>query len=222
MGMFDLFKKKIINTNNATAKTKTAQSKTYICARCKKEITDSESNWIGNHRFCSDCAAPPKNVAIEPKQERHTVAHKNTCSRCGKELPENQLIEQYNKCLCGECVEQVGLINKQIEIVEKIVDEYVSCNNLNLSPCFIENVKTRVKNFLLEYRDNPNRYYVFYWSEYPMGAIHNKVLIKIDSIWHIVQDDYDKKPSEKRTPFPEINDENLVTYLVKFIIEEGR
>jgi len=133
-----------------------------------------------------------------------------------------ELIEQYNKCLCGECVEQVGLINKQIEIVEKIVDEYVSCNNLNLSPCFIENVKTRVKNFLLEYRDNPNRYYVFYWSEYPMGAIHNKVLIKIDSIWHIVQDDYDKKPSEKRTPFPEINDENLVTYLVKFIIEEGR
>ena len=121
-----------------------------------------------------------------------------------------------------KCVEQVGLINKQIEIVEKIVDEYVSCNNLNLSPCFIENVKTRVKNFLLEYRDNPNRYYVFYWSEYPMGAIHNKVLIKIDSIWHIVQDDYDKKPSEKRTPFPEINDENLVTYLVKFIIEEGR
>ena len=24
-----------------------------------------------------------------------------------------------------------------------------------------------------------------------MGAIHNKVLIKIESIWHIIQDDYD-------------------------------
>ena len=207
MEFFDLFNKK---------------EKTYVCARCKKEITDEESKWIGNRRFCSNCAAPPKKVTIERKQERHTVAYKNTCSRCRKELPENQLIEQYNKCLCGECVEQVRLINKQIEIAEKIVDEYIFCNNLSLSSLFIENVKTRVKNFLTEYLDNPQNYYVFYWSEYPMGAIHNKVLIKIDSIWHIVQDDYDQKPREKRIPFPEINDKNLVTYLVKFIIEEGR
>ena len=53
MGLFNLFKKK---------------EKTYICARCKKEITDAESKWIGSHRFCSDCAAPPKNVNMAPKQ----------------------------------------------------------------------------------------------------------------------------------------------------------
>ena len=45
---------------------------TYICARCKKEITDEESKWIGNHRFCTDCAASPKavtnNITVKSKE----------------------------------------------------------------------------------------------------------------------------------------------------------
>ena len=45
------------------------QSKTYICARCKKEITDDESKWIGNHRFCADCAAPPQKATMESHLE---------------------------------------------------------------------------------------------------------------------------------------------------------
>ena len=52
MGLFDLFKGK---------------KKTYICEGCKKEITNKESNWIYGHRFCSNCAAPPKNVKVAPK-----------------------------------------------------------------------------------------------------------------------------------------------------------
>lgn len=43
------------------------KKKAFICERCKKEITDEESNRIGNHRFCSDCAATPK-VNRVPKQ----------------------------------------------------------------------------------------------------------------------------------------------------------
>ena len=59
MGLFDIFKKKAL----------VEQPKTYICARCKKEITDSESKWIGNHRFCVKCAASPKNATITPKHK---------------------------------------------------------------------------------------------------------------------------------------------------------
>ena len=58
MGLFDAFKKKAV-----------APQKTFICARCKKEITDEEFKWIGNHRFCKDCAAPPKKSAMESHLE---------------------------------------------------------------------------------------------------------------------------------------------------------
>ena len=33
------------------------------CARCKKEILEDEAQWIGNHRFCKNCANPPKAAA---------------------------------------------------------------------------------------------------------------------------------------------------------------
>lgn len=39
--------------------------KTYLCARCKKELTDSQTEWIGNHRFCVDCAASTKKSTIK-------------------------------------------------------------------------------------------------------------------------------------------------------------
>ncbi len=57
MGLLNFFKKK---------------EKTYICARCKKEITNEESNLIGSHRFCSDCAFPPENVTIASKETSDT------------------------------------------------------------------------------------------------------------------------------------------------------
>ena len=63
MGLFDMFKKKA-----------DAPQKTLICARCKKEITDEESKWIGNHRFCTDCAAAPKvatsKVPVKSKKDK--------------------------------------------------------------------------------------------------------------------------------------------------------
>ena len=58
MKLFDIFKKKA-----------DAPQKTFICARCKKEITDDESKWIGNHRFCNNCATPIKKATIT--QEMH-------------------------------------------------------------------------------------------------------------------------------------------------------
>ena len=67
MGLFDAFKKKA-----------DAPQKTFICARCKKEITDEESKWIENHRFCADCAASLNASEKVPKQEKNLVSNSAT------------------------------------------------------------------------------------------------------------------------------------------------
>ena len=144
------------------------------------------------------------------------------CTRCHKEIHTPQLSEEHNKCLCSNCVEQIKIISKQKDEVEWIINEYISLNKIRLTTSFVEKIKIKVEKFLTEYIKNEKSYYVFYWSEYPMGAIHNKVLMKIESTWYIIQDDYDKKPREKRTPYPQITDENLARYLVEFIIDEGK
>lgn len=65
MGLFDIFKKKKQEQHHKI----TAQPETHLCARCKKGITDEESEWIGNHRFCKKCATPPKATsAFKPEQ----------------------------------------------------------------------------------------------------------------------------------------------------------
>ena len=77
MGLFDMFKKKA-----------DAPQKTLTCARCKKEISDEESKWIGNHRFCTDCAAPPKvatnKVPVKSKKDKPSGTGKllNSLSCC--------------------------------------------------------------------------------------------------------------------------------------------
>ena len=46
---------------------------TFICSRCKKKISDSESKWINNHRFCAQCAVPT-NSATTTNTNNHTLA----------------------------------------------------------------------------------------------------------------------------------------------------
>jgi len=68
---------KIVTNNNLTSNKKVSveQPKTPICSRCKKEITDSESKWIGNHRFCVSCASPNQPASSEISTDN---ARKNT------------------------------------------------------------------------------------------------------------------------------------------------
>ena len=108
MGSFDAFKKKA-----------DAPQKTLICARCKKEITDEESKWIGNHRFCKDCAAPLKvatnKVPVKSKENAYKskkdkpqwlkVAPQKTfiCARCKKEIPDEESKWIGNHRFCADC-----------------------------------------------------------------------------------------------------------------------
>ncbi len=112
MGLFDIFKKK----------TPVEQRKIYTCARCKKEITDEETKWIGNHRFCNKCATPTKadtnaiqhsspqslnkdigNVDIVAK----TITPK--CSSCGIAIPSTR-----TKCISCEWAENKFSNSKEI------------------------------------------------------------------------------------------------------------
>lgn len=52
MGLFDFFKKQGKQNNHK-----------ICCARCKREIREDEAQWIGNHRFCKNCAQSPKAAA---------------------------------------------------------------------------------------------------------------------------------------------------------------
>ena len=41
-------------------------NETFSCARCKKEVPESELKRIGNHRFCKKCARPYLGQSVVP------------------------------------------------------------------------------------------------------------------------------------------------------------
>lgn len=104
MGLFNIFKKKAIALQDMQEKDHsiTTQPKTFTCARCKKEIADEESKWIGNHRFCSECATPIKTSIIAPlathKEEKTYI-----CARCKKEITDEESKWIGNHRFCRKC-----------------------------------------------------------------------------------------------------------------------
>lgn len=64
MRLFDIFKKRTVMSQDTPEKdnTLTMQSKTYTCVKCKKEITDAETYWRGNYRYCKTCGGAPKST----------------------------------------------------------------------------------------------------------------------------------------------------------------
>ncbi|MBE6912921.1 MAG: hypothetical protein E7473_10390 [Ruminococcaceae bacterium] len=83
-------KKKTTERKDSADKDVNVDEKKYICARCKKEITESESKVIGVHRFCKKCAGPTqgkKNVKMlcelrtTPMPEKTNVAKTATANK---------------------------------------------------------------------------------------------------------------------------------------------
>jgi hypothetical protein len=147
----------------------------------------------------------------------------NFCTRCGKAVNGERTVEQQDTSLCAECLEQLRVYNKQREEVDKLVDGYISYYRVNIQPDFAGEIKRKIRSFLVGCCTSTQKEFVFYRREYQKGVtLHSKVLTKIDSVWYIVQFDYNQFPQEKRFPHPEITDENIVTYLTKFMVEQGR
>lgn len=102
MGLFSIFKKKKSNNDfepkNIKACTVPMSKKTLNCARCKKEIAESDAKWVGNHRFCSDCAAPFKSQSAFSSNYQPKFPEFK-CSVCGNDLS----IASRHKKLCPSC-----------------------------------------------------------------------------------------------------------------------
>lgn len=97
---------------------------TYFCARCKKQLAEQDCVWIGNHRFCRDCAKASEHIVADteryrdpkfavalktsdqsplpnpPKQEKREIK----CSRCGRDMPDPfHRIKDDGYRLCDQC-----------------------------------------------------------------------------------------------------------------------
>ena len=103
---------------------------TYSCARCKKQLSEQDCVWVGNHRFCQDCARAPERVFPEaeryhepkPRTEQSSADRtmkpyppdgtcdpkdrEKKCSRCGREMSGFGLtIRDDGYRLCRQCRE---------------------------------------------------------------------------------------------------------------------
>lgn len=106
MGLFDLFRQK--------------GDKVIHCARCKSEITEDESEWIGNHRFCKACAKPPKVFTGSRGSKEHAVTDRPKVDllRCTGTLSAEDLMyhqeekqEKLEKIICkGDILETLKYI----------------------------------------------------------------------------------------------------------------
>ena len=94
----------------------------YSCARCKKQLSEQDCVWVGNHRFCQDCAKASERVFPEAeryKDPKFAVALKTSdqsplpnppapekqtlkCSRCGRDMP-GFYIKDDGYRLCNQC-----------------------------------------------------------------------------------------------------------------------
>ena len=106
------FAKYIINIST------TKQTKTYICARCKKEITDDESKWIGNHRFCKDCAAPPKvatnNVTVKSKENAYESKKDKQQYLKSEDVYQKRDLQSYKKVIHSAGTHIMGELYEEV------------------------------------------------------------------------------------------------------------
>lgn len=110
-----------------TKKTTIPDVKQYpVCARCKRIILENQSVWIGNHRFCRECAHGQANVknpvdAANTQREKHIQIQRllnvlgqiqglkkeevlsGVCSVCRRLFPDEKLIFVDGEYYCEDC-----------------------------------------------------------------------------------------------------------------------
>ena len=73
MSFFDIFKR-----NKADSFSREEETRLHTCARCKKEISESETHWILSHRYCAECVKPSQKyrAAIENLESQKAAERK--------------------------------------------------------------------------------------------------------------------------------------------------
>ena len=107
MGLFNFGKKKV----------------KYQCSRCKKKILDEKFEWIGSHRFCRDCAKPPKKSNVGTQTKNVEEKPRIPSSRVIKEEQKLQEIKAI--------IEETKKIAQKREQEEQKIPESVRCHRCN-------------------------------------------------------------------------------------------
>lgn len=118
-------------------------------------------------------------------------------------------------------MDRMHILEQQLAQIDTIIDNTIKKQqNVCTSGC-LEKIRKEAELFLKYYIFDPRYSFTFYWSEYPMGAIHCKEFRRIDSVWCVYQYDYNKRPSERITEYPNINDDNLLEGFVEVLLTEN-
>jgi hypothetical protein len=113
------------------------REQTYTCARCKKQIGEQDCVWIGDHRFCRDCANAANQIILkaerykEPKY-REPIGPTGLCSRCRSRVPLTELVfKDLTDCICRSCYQKI----KRFPILHLYFNpcmQYEDCENLDV------------------------------------------------------------------------------------------
>ncbi len=111
--------------------------KPYTCVRCKKQIGEQDCVWIGDHRFCRDCANAANQIILkaerykEPKY-REPTGPTGLCSRCRSRVPLKELVfKDLADCVCKDCYQKIV----RFPILQLHVNpcmQYEDCENLDV------------------------------------------------------------------------------------------
>lgn len=110
--------------------------------------------------------------------------------------------------------------NRVSELIDAVKRN--ACTGTNAKKASLFEISMQTTDFVEKYNANPHHSHTFYWSEYPMGATHSKELRKIDSVWTVHQYDHDKMPSSRYTPYPDMNDDNILESFIRILLNESK
>jgi len=114
MGLFDIFKKKKVNTKNITLKNSktniSTKSKTFICQKCGKELA---IKYIYKQNICVSCFDVTNNYQSQAKSSNRfsKVTDTFVCSKCGKKLAKKYM---HKNNLCAPCATSSPPTNSSI------------------------------------------------------------------------------------------------------------
>ena len=113
------------------------REQTYTCARCKKQIGEQNCVWIGDHRFCRDCANTANHIVQETERYKEPKYREPTgptglCSRCRSRVPLTELVfKDLTDCVCKDCYQKIV----RFPILQLHVNpcmQYEDCENLDV------------------------------------------------------------------------------------------
>ena len=159
------------------------QSQKYICARCKKEIDENSFAWIGNHRFCLDCANTKSALKNDESKADNTAPKNRICHVCFKPIQKTESRLFNGQYYCLDCIKSHSVISLKIGEAERKEKEERIKNDA-LKSTFYYEVKDKIEDYTfwaneVARHNNIRNSKGVKWSDYFKGyEIKEMILVK--------------------------------------------